>query len=214
MFSANKGQNLVMEVLARRLGSPLDSILTLLGPAGKKLQENDDANDPDPGDGLLTHQADSRLVYTFPAKGDYVLRLRDIQGKGGDAYAYRLIVGPQQPDFSLRVSPEHARAARGDNLFLTVQAIRKGGFSGPIELSVRGLPPGYQVTPTVIDSKQDRALLTIAIPEQASAAVAPVVVGSNSFLVREGCRPSVTGSPSPPANWLSPRSRRMEPASN
>ena len=42
IFKAEAGQKLLMEVDARRLDSPLDSVLTLFDAAGKKLAENDD----------------------------------------------------------------------------------------------------------------------------------------------------------------------------
>ena len=102
IFKADEGQKLLMEVDARRLDSPLDSVLTLFDAAGKKLAENDDpppamaAPNPaqiqrtlyhvvsqvDPRDALVTHVADSRLVYTFAKTGDYVLRIRDAAGEG------------------------------------------------------------------------------------------------------------------------------------
>ena len=80
-FGAKKGERLVMEVQARHLDSPLDSIITLFNSQGGELREQDDA---DMGDPLLTHHADSRLDYTFPSDGDYVIRIRDIQAKGGE----------------------------------------------------------------------------------------------------------------------------------
>ncbi len=89
-FAAEANQKLLFEVQARRLDSPLDSIVTLYNKAGAKLAEND--NTVNPSEGLITHHADSRLIYTFTAKGEYLLRLRDVQGKGGPEYAYRLIV--------------------------------------------------------------------------------------------------------------------------
>ena len=41
-FRAEAGQTLALEVQARRLGSPLDSILMLCDAAGAKLAQNDD----------------------------------------------------------------------------------------------------------------------------------------------------------------------------
>ena len=41
-FQAEAGQTLALEVNARRLGSPLDSILTLYDSTGRKLAEHDD----------------------------------------------------------------------------------------------------------------------------------------------------------------------------
>ena len=113
-FNVEKGQELVMEVHARRLESPLDSVLTLFNAKGQELAENDDTVDLDFP--LVTHHADSRLRFTFPAAGTYFLRLKDIQGHGGEAYAYRLTIAPPRPDFALRVTPDNMRSrSRGHN---------------------------------------------------------------------------------------------------
>src|ERR1035438_10050341 len=96
-----------MEVMARRLESPLDSILTLYNFKQAVLAENDDWSDPLEAE--VTHQADSRIASTFPAAGDYTLRLRDVQGKGGPEYAYRLTIAPPKPDFTLRITPDNPR---------------------------------------------------------------------------------------------------------
>src|SRR4029078_8778296 len=51
--------------------------------------------------------SDSRIMFTAPADGAYVVRVRDARGEGGYRYAYRLIVRPPQPGFKVHV--------RGDN---------------------------------------------------------------------------------------------------
>ena len=165
IFTAQAGQVLAMEVLARRLGSPLDSILTLFNAKGDELAENDDARDP--FDALITHHADSRLVYTFPAAGDYVLRIKDVQGKGGEEYAYRLVIAPPQPDFALRITPDNPPAgprARA-SWFPSTRCGRD--FGGEITLSAQNLPPGFVVSDGVIPAGQDQARLTITAPADA-----------------------------------------------
>ena len=95
------GETLALEVNARRLGSPLDSILTLYDSTGRKLAEHDDPapqavpnalgtgveNDSgapiDPRDARLIYRADARLVDTFESAGKYVVRIGDVTGQGG-----------------------------------------------------------------------------------------------------------------------------------
>lgn len=83
-FQAAAGQRISIEVLARRLGSPLDSTLRLLDGKGKELAYNDDA----PGLG-----SDSSLSYTFKEAGEYIVQVWDIQYRGGPTYLYRLRIG-------------------------------------------------------------------------------------------------------------------------
>ena len=139
-FAVKKGQRFIMEVQARRLGSPLDSIITLFNSQGGQLAEQDDT---DMGDPLLTHHADSRLDYTFPADGDYVLRIQDAQGRGGEECAYRLHIVPPRPDFSLRTVPDNPRLGAADSAMVTVKALRQDGFYGEIDLAVQNLPRGF-----------------------------------------------------------------------
>ena len=175
-FTVKGGQRFVMEVQARRLGSPLDSIITLFNSEGAQLAEQDDT---DMGDPLLTHHADSRLDYTFPADGDYVVRIQDVQGGGGDAYAYRLDIAPPRPDFALRIVPENPRLGEADSAFVTVKALRKDGFNGEIDLAVQNLPKGFVASKAVIAAGQVETRLTITAPPNAPVALfSPTIVGT------------------------------------
>jgi hypothetical protein len=177
VFAAKAGQGLVMEVQARRLESPLDSFLTLCNAKGDTLVENDD--DVDQEDALITHHADSRIVYWIPANGDYVLRIRDVQGKGGEEYAYRLLITPIQPDYSLRVTPDNPFLTKGGTAMVTVNALRKDGFGSEIHLTWQDLPAGFTASDGVIPAGQNQAKLTItAPPEAAVGIVAPSIVGT------------------------------------
>jgi hypothetical protein len=78
-FRAKKGQPVLCEVEAARLGSPLDARLDVLDEQGHVLAENEDF-----------HGADPRLRFIAPADGVYQVRIRDTQNQGGQAYVYRL----------------------------------------------------------------------------------------------------------------------------
>jgi hypothetical protein len=176
-FSAAAGQSFTMEVQARRLDSPLDSIITLMNLQRGDLAENDDVLDPEQP--LITHHADSRLTYTFRQKGDFVLRIRDVQGKGGDEYAYRLTIAPPQPDFALTVIPDNPRLGQGDTIMLTVNALRKDGFNGEINLSVQDLPAGFRTSEAMIQPFQNQGRLTITAPSDAPITmIFPTVIGT------------------------------------
>ena len=112
-FKGRAGQKIVAEVDARKLDSPLDSVLKLTDAAGKQLAFNDDYLDK--GTGLSTHHADSLLTATLPADGVYYLYLGDAQQKGGPEYAYRLRISAPQPDFALRVVPSSINVRAGGN---------------------------------------------------------------------------------------------------
>jgi hypothetical protein len=172
----NKNDKLVMEVQARRYDSPLDSILTLYNDKAQVLAENDDWTDPLAS--VTTHQADSRISYTFAAAGDYTLRLRDIEVNGGDDYAYRLTIAPPKPDFALRITPDNPRLGQGDTAAISVNAVRRDEFAGEITLSVEGLPEGFVASEALIPAGQQEGRLTITAPPDAPLGVlAPAIMG-------------------------------------
>jgi hypothetical protein len=176
VLTAKKDEKLVLEVQARRLGSPLDSVLTLFDGKRNQVAENDDWNDP--LEAGLAHNADSRILYTFPAAGDYYLRLRDIQQKGGDEYSFRLTVAPPRPDFTLRISPDNPRMGQGDTAAITVTAVRHDDFAGEIKLGVEKLPGGYLASEALIPAGQNEGRLTITSPATAPVGIlSPVVTG-------------------------------------
>jgi hypothetical protein len=176
LFTVKKGDKLVFDAQARRLGSPMDTVLTLYDVKKNQLAENDDWNDP--LEAMLAHNSDSRIVYTFATAGDYLLRLRDIQGKGGEEYAYRLTIAPPRPDFTLRVAPDNPRMGQGDTAAITVAAVRHDEFNGEIQLGVEDLPDGFSASQGFIPAGQNEGRLTITAPAGGKPEiVAPVITG-------------------------------------
>jgi hypothetical protein len=177
VFSAKAKQQVVLEVTARRLGSPLDSMLTLINPKGEEVAEDDDSTDP--SEGLATHHADSRIVYTIPADGDYTVRLRDIQDNGGPEYAYRLTIAPVQPDFYLNISPDNPQMGQSDTTGITISAIRKDGFNGEIKLQTQDLPKGFVASDAVLGPGQNSVIMTLTSPADVPKGFyAPTIVGT------------------------------------
>jgi hypothetical protein len=163
-FQGRAGEAIVAEVYARRLDSPLDSVLKLTDAKGAQLAFNDDYEDQ--GAGLETHHADSRILTTLPANGTYYLYLGDAQQKGGPEYAYRLRIGAPRPDFDLRVTPSSINVNGGLTVPITVHALRKDGFSGDIALALKGAPKGFTLIGGLLPAGRDEVRLTLTVPPQ------------------------------------------------
>ncbi len=161
-ITGRAGEPVVAEITARRLGSPLDSVIELTDASGARLAVSDDATDK--GAGLVTHQADSRIMAVLPASGTYYLRVADLQRKGGAEYGYRLRVGAPQPDFDVRVTPAEINAGAGSSVVVTAHAIRRDGFSGDIALSLKDAPAGFSLSGGVVPAGQDQVRLTVNVP--------------------------------------------------
>ena len=145
-ITGNAGDRVVAEIDARRLGSPLDSLLRLTDESGEVIAWNDDFMEKDghlhAGPGLLTHHADSYLAAELPRKGTYTIHVADTCQHGGAAYAYRLRISPPQPDFHLRVTPASLAVRGALAAEITVYADRKDGFDGPINVVLKDAPRG------------------------------------------------------------------------
>ncbi len=165
-FEGRAGQEIVAEVTARRLGSPLDSYLWLTDASGRTVAQGDDHVDQ--GEGLATHHADAYLWVELPADGTYDLTVGDVQGQGGPAHAYRLRLSRPRPDFELRVAPSSPRVRGGTAVPLEVHAIRRDGFTGPIRLALKDAPAGFALGGAVVPEGQDAVRVTLAAPPKGS----------------------------------------------
>ncbi|HEV2391179.1 MAG TPA: hypothetical protein VG146_02325 [Verrucomicrobiae bacterium] len=177
-FEGRAGQQIVAEVLARRLNSPLDSALELTDAAGKRLAFNDDFEDK--SFGLETHHADSYIKATLPAEGNYFLRLSDVQDQGGPAFAYRLRVSEPRPDFALRVTPSSLTVRAGMSVPVTVYALRKDGFTNAIELHLQDAPQGFSLAGARVPENQDKAQFTLKATPQSRTGITNLVLEGQS----------------------------------
>lgn len=163
-FEGRAGDTVVAEVFARRLLSPLDSLLRLTDASGRLLEWNDDHEDKSVG--WCTHHADAYVRATLPGDGAYRLCLSDTQHHGGREFAYRLRVAPAQPGFALRVSPSSLSVPAGRMAPITVYALRKDGFDGAIELDLKDAPDGFVLNGGRIPAGKDRVRMTVTAPRE------------------------------------------------
>ncbi len=183
------GQTIVAEVHARRLGSPFDSFIKVTGADGRIIALNDDHHDA--ASGLNTDHADSYLMVKLPADGKYFIHLGDTRRHAGKAYAYRLRISQPRPDFALRLVPSRIIMRSASSAAVTVYAIRKDGFNGPISLSFKNLPKGLQSSPVTLAAKKEAAKLTIRTSLTESEPVNLTVVGRTKIGDRELVRQAV-----------------------
>ncbi len=184
------GQTIVAEVTARRLGSPLDSFLEITTADGNVIALNDDHFDA--ASGLNTHHADSYLMVKLPADGKYYIRLSETTQAAGKEYAYRLRISEPQPDFELRVIPSRVVLRSKGSASLTVFAIRKDGYDGPIKLSFKDLPEGLEAPGATLAAGKEAVGLAIKTSlTEMDRPVQLTLVGSATVGDREIVHPAV-----------------------
>jgi hypothetical protein len=189
-FDWKKGEVWSLSLEAKRIGSPLDVALAVLGPDGKELARNDD----------LPGTTDAGLEFTVPADGTYRIVVSDMAGKSGSRAAiYRLVVRQPARDFALQLATPRVSVHLGGKFDLAVQAIRTGGFKGPITLTVKGLPLGVTVPANlVISADKDAIVIPLQAAKDAGTAAGLVTIEGTADLspVTPGLF-SRTGAPKP-----------------
>lgn len=196
LVDARAGQALVIEVTARRLGSPLDAVVHVADADGRVLAWQDDHMTKDGhlhlGDGLLTHHADPCFTVEPAADGPLLIRIADTRRSGGPAHGYRLKVTPLEPDFELRVSPSGVSAAAGAHTPISVHVLRRHGFESEIRLRLEGEPEGLQLSGAVIPAGSDGCRLTLDLPPQIQKGChSPRLIGTATIAGREVTREAV-----------------------
>ena len=185
-FKAKAGDELALEVLARRLNSPLDARLAVFGPEGELIAENDDVKCPRIGTTL--HQADPRIVLKIPADGIYTVEVADSSGTGGpEAFGFFRIV-PAQPDFTLYACPSGLVAATETPVAVRITAVRNTGFDGRIVIAT---PPDSElriVGANTLEPGADTAFFTLVsqVWRRPDSVARPVkIVGFSGGIRRE-----------------------------
>jgi hypothetical protein len=169
VFAARKGKAIRFEVHARRFGTVLCSaahaVLEVRDLKGTVLAANDQ-----------THGQEASLVFTPPTDGDYVLRVRDLNSQGGSTFIYYVEADWDRPDFALRCDPDKAMIGPGSSTAWYVHVARSGGFSGPVKVQVKGLPPGVTCSPLTIPPRMTQGLVVLTAAPEAKPAAANVVI--------------------------------------
>jgi hypothetical protein len=175
----------VLVVMARRLESPLDSIVTPYYRRTRQVAENDDTADP--SEDLITHHAGSHLLTEARSDGANAVRITDPRGRRGDEFAYRLRVSPPRHDFTLAVSPAHRRVRRSEAAVAKVKALRTDAFWPEINLEVAGLPEEFAVSRAILGKGQSETRFTITAP-QGCGIGGPLAVGNWYDGIRRDCQ--------------------------
>jgi hypothetical protein len=172
VFAAKKGLPVRFELKARRFGTLLSSslhgVLDVMDAKGRIVISNDD-----------THGKEANVFFMPPADGDYVVRVRDLNSKGGDTAIYYLEATVANPDFTLRCDPDKAMIGPGSSAAWYVHVNRLNDFQGPVQVEVKGLPKGLSVNPLTIPASMTQGLLVLTAGPDATHAAANVdIVGT------------------------------------
>ncbi|MEY2427247.1 MAG: hypothetical protein QOJ40_132, partial [Verrucomicrobiota bacterium] len=162
-------------------------------PPGTKLAQNGlpifplyYANDDD---GERKLGADSRLFFTVPSEGRYLVRVTDTRGHQGQRFAYRLGIREAKPDFKVTLGGANPAINAGGGKEFSVNVDRMDGFDEDVTVNISGLPPGFSaLTPLVIQAGHLEAKGTIN-----AALDAPAPNETNSSMTKASATAMVSG---------------------
>jgi hypothetical protein len=168
----SKGQRATFRPVSRSVGSPAIVALRLLNAAGGQVAE-----------AAISENEEEPLVFASPEDGNYRLQVRELTGRGGSDYSYR-IEARLGVSFSLALKNDpkvnrtrFAVGTDGGAFQIDVQAVRSG-YDGAIRLNVDSQRSGWQVFNNVIAAKGTETKLYIVPPadwEQAEIAALHIV---------------------------------------
>jgi hypothetical protein len=152
LVPVSPGTKLRVELLAERIGSPIDGVVAIADEQGRELATGDDS----PG------TTDPALDFTVPSGASaLVVSVRDLTGSHGAAHAYRLQITPADaPDFTLAVGQDTLNAPASGRALLRVAAARKN-YAGPIQLAFDNLPAGASIAGDTIPAGAPAGLVVI-----------------------------------------------------
>lgn len=168
-FSAKTGDKIIAEVYARRLNSPVDSLLRLTDETGKVLVINDDhvtKNEYLYKDitGLITHHADSCLTAEISDSKTYYIHIADSQQQAGQEYSYSLRISPLRPDYELVMTPSSLFVNNGKIVPFCVHVLRKDGFDGSINVTLKNPDSGFKINGGRVPPNCDQIYMTLQAP--------------------------------------------------
>ena len=138
-------------------------------PVYRLFWENDDDSARELG-------SDSRMIFDVPEDGDYLVRISDVRGFGGEEYSYQLTIREPVPDFSVKHNGANLKISPGSGQEIEFVSKPVDGFEGAIEVRVENLPPGFHAYPVTIEKGQRRAYLAVRADENAKSPSADQLV--------------------------------------
>ena len=155
---------------------------TSLVPNGLPVFPLHYANDDD---GERKLGADSRVYFTPPTNGTYLVRVADTRGFSGDRFVYDLTIREAQPDFKVTLDGANPTVPMGSGQSFSINVERIDGFEGDVRVDITGLPEGFVAsTPVIVEAGHTEAKGTLfsspeaVKPDQTNATTSKVIASA------------------------------------
>jgi len=172
-IDAKKGESWTFDVLAARLGSPLDSVLVVI----------EGERDTNKLDDISRDVSDSQFTLQVRQDGRQTFRIEDrFASRGGPSFGYRLRVARSSSDFKLRLPRESLTLERGKKVKLKVDLDAAAPLEVPIKISIDGLPDGVTIDEAVAKPRAKFVELAFNAAETAKIGVSALTIRGTAEL--------------------------------
>ena len=155
-LTATEATPLLVTTHTREVSSPTDVLLELYNAEGGRILENDDAG-----------PRDAELVAQLPAAGEFFLKVSEIAGRGGPAWAYALDVSQGRKSVRVTAPVDRLNVPRGGSAAMLL-TIRRIHYDGPLKVEALGLPAAIQMAPFWLGPKQSAAPVVLTATDPAA----------------------------------------------
>ncbi len=173
VLSVTPGQTLRIRVEASDEGSALDGTLQILGANNAVLATAEDTVSPAlPVRGVRRPATitvpDPSLDFAVPAGvTEITLAIKDLIGRGGVGFPYRILVEPVVPAFQLILNESQITVPKGNTVSLGV-TLQRQGYNGPVTVALPELPVGLTARPLTIPEGGAGGLFTLTAAKDAN----------------------------------------------
>lgn len=166
-------------------GCLLDLVFTLEDGNGKQILSVDDDRDGIP---------DIKTSANVDNDGPHLIQIRDLFGKGGEDYTYRLRLEKAAPAFAASIETTSLKLEPGKTNEVKVAVARLNGHKEKLLLRARGLPPKVTAKDVEVPEKGGDVLIALVAEPNAEPASVPLqfevaAVGSQPLVSRTALYP-------------------------
>ncbi|MBM3965293.1 MAG: hypothetical protein FJ308_09540 [Planctomycetes bacterium] len=130
---------------ALELGSTMDAVLELLDSTGKSISKQGDSGEI--RDPVLNNQ--------MQAAGKYLIAIRDLHGRFGPSFRYRIELENELPLVKGSIANDIVTGTADKPIEVEVAIERTFGAADDATISVTGLPAGYTCEPVISKMKEE-----------------------------------------------------------
>ncbi len=159
-FSGAAGETVWVDASAAALGSPLRPVLTVRNRRGETVARG--VYDTAGTEEAALQARDPSVPVKLAEEGPYEVEVADADGRAGEAFFYRLRVGPPRPDFRVWMTPSSLNIPPDGSTLVTIHLQRLHGFDGDVRVALDFPPLSIACEGGVIPAGATSCLMTVS----------------------------------------------------